>query len=226
MSALWIIVPFKDSRHSKQRLARLLSAEKRQALAHAMLEDVLDAIAPLRDRAPCVLVTVDPFARSVAARHGMRTLEDGAHDGHTGAVDAARRRLASEGATGFLTMPGDIPLVTVGEINELLDAHDHERGFTVAPAYDEQGSNGIACSPPLAVPLRFGENSFFPHLDAARATGLEPVVRHLAGFAADVDVPEDIGRLMERDRDGRSRAVRYLCSIGLASPVAATEPTR
>lgn len=226
MSALWIIVPFKDSRYSKQRLAAEMTAGRRQALAHAMLEDVLDAIVPLRERAPCVLVTVDPFARSVAARHDMRVIEDGAHDGHTGAVDAARRRLASEGATGFLTMPGDIPLVTSAEISDLLDAHDHARGFTIAPAYDEQGSNGIACSPPLAVPLRFGEDSYFPHLDAARAAGIEPVVCRLAGFAADVDMPEDLVRLMELDRDGRSRAVRYLRSIGLASPVAATEQTR
>lgn len=226
MSAVWIIVPFKDSRYSKQRLADVMTGEQRQALAHAMLEDVLDAIAPLRERAPCVLVTVDPFARSVAARHNMRVIEDGAHDGHTGAVDAARRRLAVEGTTGFLTMPGDIPLVTRAEIGDLLDAHDHARGFTIAPAYDEQGSNGIACSPPLAVPLRFGEDSYFPHLDAARAAGIEPVVRWLRGFATDVDMPGDLVRLMEQDRDGRSRAVKFLRSIGYAHPAAVTEHTQ
>jgi 2-phospho-L-lactate guanylyltransferase len=226
MSALWIIVPVKDSRFSKQRLAERLSADHRQALAHAMLEDVLEAILAVRSRAPCVLVTVDPFAKALAVRHGMRTIADGAHDGHTGAVDAARRRLAEEGATGFLTMPGDIPLVTSAEINDLLDAHNHRHGFTIAPSHDEQGSNGIACSPPLAVTLRFGEDSFYPHLDAARLAGLEPAVRRLSGFAADVDVPEDIERLMEWDRDGTSRAVRYLRSIGFADTVGETEQTR
>lgn len=226
MTGLWIIVPVKDSRYSKQRLAEMLTAEQRQALAHVMLEDVLDAIAPLQARAPCVLVTVDPFAEALASRHGMRTIVDGAHDGHTGAVDAARRRLAKEGAVGFLTMPGDIPLVTSAEINALLDAHDHDRGFTIAPSYDEQGSNGIACSPPLAVPLRFGDNSYFPHLDAARAEGFDPVICRLSGFAADVDVPGDIERLMNRDREGRSRTVRYLHSIGFVATVAETEHTR
>ena len=89
MSAFWIIVPVKDTSLSKQRLSDLLSADQRRKLAHVMLEDVLEAIAPLRDRAPCALVTIDAFAEACAARYGMRTITDGAHDGHTGAVDGA-----------------------------------------------------------------------------------------------------------------------------------------
>ena len=66
MSAFWIIVPVKDTSLSKQRLGDLLSQDQRRQLAHVMLEDVLEAIAPLRDRAPCVLVTIDPFAQAPA----------------------------------------------------------------------------------------------------------------------------------------------------------------
>jgi 2-phospho-L-lactate guanylyltransferase len=47
-------------------------------------------------------------------------------------------------------------------------------------------------SPPLAVPLRFGEDSFFPHLAAARACGIEPQVLHLPGIAFDIDNPQDL----------------------------------
>ncbi|MGI9478542.1 MAG: 2-phospho-L-lactate guanylyltransferase [Hyphomicrobiaceae bacterium] len=217
MSAFWIIVPVKDTSQSKQRLGELLSQDQRRQLAHVMLEDVLDAIAPLRDRAPCALVTIDPFARACADRFGMRVIEDGAHDGHTGAVDGGRRRLADEGARGMLTMPGDIPLLATEEITKVLDAHERSHGFTIVPASDKKGSNAVACTPPLAVPLRFGDNSFYPHLEAARKSGIEPLVKEFTGIATDVDTPEDIQRLLRRDPGGRSRATRFLHSISLTA---------
>jgi 2-phospho-L-lactate guanylyltransferase len=215
MSAFWIIVPVKDTSQSKQRLGELLSAPQRRQLAHVMLEDVLEAIAPLRERAPCALVTIDPFAESCASRYGMRVITDGAHDGHTGAVDGGRRRLMNEGAEGMLTMPGDIPLIATHEIASVLDAHAKSKGFTIVPAGDKKGSNAVACSPPMAVPLRFGENSYYPHLAAARKAGIEPVIKEFTGIATDVDTPEDIQRLLRRDPKARSRAVKYLQSIGI-----------
>jgi len=214
MSAFHIIVPVKDTRQSKQRLGDRFSGDQRRQLAHVMLEDVLEAIAPLRDRASCVLVTIDPFAMSLAERYGMRTMDDGAHDGHTGAVDGGRNRLAREGARGVLTVPGDIPLVTTVELSAVLDAHETSKGFTIVPAGDKKGSNAIACSPPLAVPLRFGDNSFYPHLKAARRVGIEPLIKEFPGIATDVDTPDDVARLLRRDPKGRSRAVRYLNTIG------------
>ncbi|HUS98501.1 MAG TPA: 2-phospho-L-lactate guanylyltransferase [Hyphomicrobiaceae bacterium] len=225
MSTFWIIVPVKDTRQSKQRLGGLLTDGQRQQLAHVMLEEVLSAIAPLRSRAPCMLVTVDSYALSLAERFGMRVTEQGAHDGHTGAVDGGRRLVASEGARGMLTMPGDIPLVTTGEIVQVLDAHDAAKGFSIVPAGDQMGSNAVACSPPLAVPLRFGENSFFPHLDAARAAGLEPVVQRLRGIGIDVDTPSDVARLAAADPEARSRTCQYLHSIGALNLGAGTEAT-
>jgi 2-phospho-L-lactate guanylyltransferase len=210
MSGLWIVIPVKDTRFSKQRLADMLSAGERQALAHAMLEDVLDAVAALRDVVAVALVTVDPFAVSLARRHGFRVIEVGAHDGHTGAVDGGRRMLAGEGAGGILTMPGDIPLVTAAEISKVLEAHAPARGFTIVPAHDWQGSNAVACSPPEAVALRFGSDSFYPHLDAARLAGIEPLVMEFAGIATDVDTPEDADRLLRCDPGRRSRAARLL----------------
>src|SRR5436189_269295 len=67
--------------------------------------------------------------------------------------------------------------------------------FTIAPSRDERGSNAIICSPPGAVPLRFGEDSFFPHLRAAKACGIQPTVLRLPGIALDVDTPEDLAAL-------------------------------
>ncbi|HTW50742.1 MAG TPA: hypothetical protein VME45_02475, partial [Stellaceae bacterium] len=74
----------------------------------------------------------------------------------------------------------------------LIAAHGPAPSFTIAPAHDDLGSNAILMSPPRAVPLRFGEDSFFPHLAAARALGIEPCVLRLPGIAFDIDNPRDL----------------------------------
>jgi 2-phospho-L-lactate guanylyltransferase (CobY/MobA/RfbA family) len=79
MTPMVTIIPVKDTRFSKQRTSSRLDAGQRQRLALTMLEDVLDAVAPTRDRSAIVLVTVDPNAAELAARYGATTTDVGAH---------------------------------------------------------------------------------------------------------------------------------------------------
>jgi 2-phospho-L-lactate/phosphoenolpyruvate guanylyltransferase len=166
-AGIWLVVPVKDSAAAKQRLAPVLPPDLRQALALAMLEDVLAAAAKVRALAGRLLVTTDAEAQRLAARYNCECMAEGAAEGHTGAVAAAAARLAREGRPGMLTLPGDIPLVTAAEIEEVIAAYRPPPSFTIVPSQDERGSNAILLSPPDAVPLSFGENSFFPHLAAA-----------------------------------------------------------
>ena len=59
------------------------------------------------------------------------------------------------------------------------------------------GSNAILMSPPDAVPLRFGDDSFRPHLAAARAAGIEPTIVSLPGIALDIDNPADLAHFSQ-----------------------------
>jgi 2-phospho-L-lactate guanylyltransferase len=199
------VVPIKDSGSAKQRLTDAAPPGLRRALALAMAEDVLEALAATPCLDGIVVVTVDPDATALAARYGAACQTAGARDGHTGAVMAAAHRLAAEGCAGMLTVPGDIPLVTAAEIAEIVAAHRPAPSFTIVPSHDEQGSNAILMSPPDAVPLRFGEDSFFPHLAAAEAQGIEPTVLRLPGIAFDIDNAVDLAhfaRLGSRTRAG------------------------
>jgi 2-phospho-L-lactate guanylyltransferase len=221
---VWAVVPVKERDHAKERLAQLLPPRLRHGLALAMLEDVLGATAAARGLAGIVVVTVDPAAGRLARRFGARLVEDGARDGHTGAVAAAARLLQAEGRTGMLTLPGDIPLVTPAEIESLLAAHRRAPAFTIAPSHDEGGSNAILVSPPDAVPLRFGVDSFFPHLRAAAARGIRPTVLRLPGIAIDIDNPQDLAAFARRSSATRSHALLVENAMpGL--PRAAADPT-
>jgi 2-phospho-L-lactate/phosphoenolpyruvate guanylyltransferase len=204
---LWAVVPVKERDRAKERLAPLLPPQMRQALALAMLEDVLAALSSAVGLVGLVVVTADPAASRVARRYGARLVEDGARDGHTGAVTAAAQLLASEQRAGMLTVPGDIPLVTADEINRLVAAHRPAPSFTIVPSHDEGGSNAILLSPPDAVPLRFGPDSYYPHLRAAEARGIRPTVLRLPGIALDIDNPEDLAAFALQPSATRTRAL-------------------
>ncbi len=204
---VWAVVPVKERDRAKERLAPLLAPEMRQALALAMLEDVLAALAGAVGLAGRIVVTVDPVARRLASDYGARIVEDGARDGHTGAVTAGARLLAAEHCTGMLTLPGDIPLVTAEEIGQIIEAHAPAPSFTIVPSHDEGGSNAILLSPPDAVPLRFGADSFFPHLRAAQAVGITPTILRLPGIALDIDNPEDLTEFMRQPSQTHTRAL-------------------
>ena len=192
MTSVWAVVPVKEFAGAKQRLSPCLSPEERRALATIMLEDVLEALGAVHELAGLFVVTVDSAATSLAGRYGARILTEGAREGHTGAVMAAVRLLAREGQGAMMTLPGDIPGVSSAEIAATLAAHRSAPSFTIVPAHDDLGSNTIVMSPPDAVPLRFGENSFYPHLDAARGRGIDPLVVRHPGIGMDIDNPADL----------------------------------
>jgi len=216
VTGIWAVVPVKEFEGAKQRLSTRLSPEERRVLATTMLEDVLDAVSAVRELAGVVVVTVDPAATSLAARYSARVFTEGARDGHTGAVTAAARLLAREGRAGMMTMPGDIPRLSPAEIAATLAAHRAAPAFTIVPAHDDLGSNTIICSAPDAVPLRFGEDSFFPHLDAARARGIDPLVVRQPGIGMDIDNPVDLITFLKMAPPVRTRTLAFLQQSGVA----------
>jgi len=214
--SIWAVVPVKELDKAKERLAPLLPPALRRALMVAMLEDVLSALVATQALAGLAIVTVEPEARRLAAKYNARIIEAGAREGHTGAVTTAARLLAQEGCLGMLTLPGDIPLISPNEIEQLLAAHRTAPAFTIAPSHDERGSNAVICSPPNGVPLRFGEDSFFPHLEAAENRGIRPSVLRLPGIALDIDTPEDLAAFAARR--STTRASAFLAANKLLQP--------
>ena len=78
-----------------------------------------------------------------------------------------------------------------------------------------RGSNCIAVTPPGLIPFSFGNDSFRPHLAAARARGVEPRILDLPGIGLDIDTPDDLRQLIARG--GGTRTHAYLASSGIAA---------
>jgi 2-phospho-L-lactate guanylyltransferase len=198
------VVPVKELAQAKQRLAGVLPPSARRGLALAMLEDVLAALAATPGLAGILMITVDDAAAAVGRRFGATISASGAREGHTGAIEAAAAHLASQNL-GMVALPGDIPLVQWSDIHRLISAHGEMPAFSIVPARDEQGSNAVLCAPANAVPLRFGPNSFYPHLAAALELRVTPRVLRLPRIELDIDTPDDLAQLRARQPRGRTQ---------------------
>jgi 2-phospho-L-lactate/phosphoenolpyruvate guanylyltransferase len=188
-----ILVPVKDLANAKQRLSSVLPQSARTELAHAMSQDVLDALADFGGD-EVSLVTRDPFATKIAASYGFQIIRDDANSSETDAIAMATRVCESRGIKSTLVIPGDIPLITASELRAIY-ANAPPTGSLLVPAHDQRGTNAILRRPAALFPLRFGNDSFIPHLAAAKATGLACVVLPLAGIGLDIDTPEDLRQL-------------------------------
>jgi 2-phospho-L-lactate guanylyltransferase len=215
MIDVWAAVPVKAFTGAKKRMASILAPAQRETLAATMLEDVLDALAGAKLLAGILVNTVDPVASDLAMRYGARVITEGSLDGHTGAVNGMARVLSAEGKGALLTVPGDIPRVTSAEIDTVVSSVGAVPSLTVVPAHDQLGSNAVLCAPPFSVPLRFGDDSYYPHLMAARAHAIEPTIVRLPGIGLDIDHPVDLRAFMAAQPRMPTRTLALLERFGV-----------
>src|SRR6266513_5706242 len=90
------------------------------------------------------------------------------------------------------------------------------RGTVLVPARDKRGTNAILRRPAAVFPLRFGNDSFLPHLAAAIATDTSCVVLSLPGIVLDIDTPKDLEQLARAPGEKRSQLLAR--KLGLSHP--------
>ncbi len=201
-----ILIPVKNLSAAKQRLAAILDQPSRTELAQAMLHDVVATLAAWERRPDCALVTSDPFAIAIARRYDFEIISDPTNPGESGAIEMATQICLSRGIDWSLVIPADIPLIAAAELERIL-AHAPAEGSVLVPAADGRGTNAAFRRPANLFPLRFGNDSFKPHLEAARATGKPCTVLQFPGIAIDVDNPEDLQKLLDLPGETRTQSL-------------------
>ena len=199
-----ILIPVKNLATAKQRLAAVLDQPARTELAQAMLFDVLETLGTWASRPAVSLVTNDPFALHLAKQFDFEVIPDNANHSETDAIEMATLVCLSRGIDNTLVIPADIPLITANELEAILHAAPPV-GSVLVPAADGRGTNAAYRSPAGLFPLRFGNDSFKPHLAAARATQKPCVVLSLPGIALDVDNPAELKQLATAPGETRTQ---------------------
>lgn len=199
-----ILVPVKNLAQAKQRLAGVLNQAFRTQLARVMLHDVLATLASWVHRPAVGIVTSDEFAMELAREYAFEAIPDPINPGETGAVEMATRLCETRGVESTLVIPGDIPLMQSWELEEIV-AKAPAEGSVLVPAADGRGTNAAYRKPAGLFPLRFGNDSFKPHLAAAHATQKPCVVLELPGIALDVDNFSELRQLIAASGDSRAQ---------------------
>jgi 2-phospho-L-lactate guanylyltransferase len=210
-----ILLPVKNLANAKQRLAAVLEQPARTELAHSMLTDVAEAIAGFGGD-QVALVTSDPFAVELAGRNGFEVIRDEANVSETGAIEMATQVCVTGGVESTLVIPGDIPLIEAADIRAIYEA-SRDPGSVLVPSRDKRGTNAVLRRPASLFPLRFGNDSFMPHLAAAIATDKPCVVLSLPRIALDIDTPEDLRELAQAPGEKRSQVLARKLGFGVAA---------
>ena len=203
------------------------SADDRGLLFSAMVRDVLTAVEACSLIDQVVVVTDDLAVSELAREYGAEIRPEPEQPGLIESVTVTSKQLAMEGVATMLFLPGDVPLVSAGELELVLEGigHSDEAEFLIVPASDLGGSNCVVCSPPDCMTFGFGEDSFRRHLGIARNLGLNPMVAKLPGIGLDIDTPDDLRELVtliEKEEQDFSdyNTVRFLATSGLFQQLA------
>jgi 2-phospho-L-lactate guanylyltransferase len=176
-----VLVPVKDFRQAKLRLAGILSPDDRRSLAQSMATRVIDAARDLPTFVVCDDETVAAWADALGAgvlwRPGL---------GLNGAVSDGVATLTAEGFSRVLVAHSDLPLAhRLGWIAAL-------PGVTLVPDRRDDGTN-VACIPGSSgFEFAYGPGSFRRHAAEARLLGLPVRVVREPRLGWDVDVPDDL----------------------------------
>lgn len=185
------IIPFKNATRAKSRLASLLQGPERAGLVHAMLGDVLDALAGARHIDQTFIVAENDEVAEAAAAQGATVIREIANRGYNAAVATAVNSLTEDGEASVVVVPCDIPMVTAAELDALARPAAGKL-VRAAPARDGVGTNGLFLSPAKVMESRFGPDSARRHRREALAAGVAYEELRRPGLGFDIDVPSDL----------------------------------
>ena len=197
MSRLIFVVPVKDVRGAKQRLASLLPQEVRSELALLLLQQTLGDLARFAPEVDRLLVSDSAAMHDVADAHSAAFLHEAAGAGETTAVERATAWTLTRGYAAQCVIPADMAELAVEDVHALVAAPRTAPSVILCPAVHDDGTNAILAAPPDAIPYRFGARSFAGYRTAAAAAGVPCRVMRLNSFVLDIDTPDDARAFIE-----------------------------
>lgn len=195
---LWALLPVKDFGRAKSRLAAVLSAPERSALARRLCVHALQTLRGYSAIHGVLVISDSEDVLSLAQKYGasgVRETPSAAPRVLGAVVDEGLEILACRGAQAALVLMADLPQLHTDELSQLLSfLPDHD--YVVAPDRREQNTNALALRLTGRAPTAFGSgDSFRLHTELLSAAGRRVAIHRAPGLAFDIDIPEDYAAL-------------------------------
>lgn len=187
---MWVILPVKAFRNAKLRLAAVLTVEQRARFSYLMLEDILTTLHTSPDVHGITLISSDQSVQALAQRYHVELMLTDVDSGYSQDATQAINALQQQDIDTVAIIPADLPHLSHADLSRLNLLHDN--GLTLCPAVTDGGTNGLLFSPPLRIPLMFGDDSLNKYLSAAQENKLVTKIAQIAGLERDIDRPEDL----------------------------------
>lgn len=196
------LVPVKQLAAGKSRLLPDLGEPQREALALAMLRDVLDALQRAERIDRVAVVTPDDGVARATEQAGAEAIRHPL-PGLNRSLEAGAAALALAPDDGLLVVLGDVAGALPGDIDALCSALDPQTGPAVAlaPASDG-GTAALLRRPPDAIAACFGPDSAKRHREAAAAAGTACHEVVLPSLSIDLDTGSDIDAFLASPTGG------------------------
>ena len=206
-----ILIPAKSGLNGKTRLRHVLNVPNRQGLIHAMLTDILAAIAQSQfDLNRVWVVSADQDLKAIAATYKVNYLYDPMTTLNS-SLDQAIRTLDVSPDHDLLILPSDIPLIQPDDLDQLrhLVQISTKPVVFLTPSLTG-GTNLLYQSPSNLITPTFGPNSFKRHRDLAVQQGSQQQLYSAPTIRLDIDTQSDLQQFIAHPLSPTTHTYQFL----------------
>ncbi len=209
----FIIIPVKSLEFAKLRLNSILNSEQRKKLCINMFKDVIQAASATQKTNKIVTISSDPMILDIGSQFGdiiSEQMETNINESINSAIEFAIKK----NANSVLIIPGDIPLITSNDIDEIFNYEINPPTIIISPSLRKNGTNLLFLMPSDIIKIEYGENSFQKHIEKARNVKNHNLIIHNSkNFGLDIDLPKDLFLFLKSP--SQTLTYQYLTKIKL-----------
>ncbi len=206
MKKTFAVIPVSKFTNAKTRLSPKLTPLERENLLKAMLKDVVGVLKGLVENV--VVISSDDDVLNFVNELGVETLKENGVTDLNGALTQAME-YCSKFCDNVVIVPSDVPLIKKNHVKEILN-RNQEFDVVIAPSKGG-GTNTLLC--PTSFCVKFGDYSFFEHIDEAKLMGYTCSIYDSFYLSLDVNTAEDLGEIMLHGK--KTEARNYLKKVQL-----------
>ncbi|MCI5866943.1 MAG: 2-phospho-L-lactate guanylyltransferase [Methanosphaera sp.] len=194
MNNLVVIIPVSSFNTSKTRLSPFLSEDERKNLLKCMLKDIVKNITGVVEE--IIITSKDSEVLDFGCDLNLTTFMEHEHSGNylnCALLDCINFAKCEFEYCDIVIVPADIPLITRSNIEYIKDHDVYD--FIIAPSRGG-GTNMLYFKGKYDFIPKFGEFSFFKHIDEAEDLGCRVNVYDSFFLSLDINTPQDLGELL------------------------------